>query len=251
MCSVSICVFRFWFYVWLKLISANTCVPRIFSLTVVRCLHGVWGAGIQPAEADYSIQLPGNPYPQCQAHHQTGGSVAPGMPSSSSDKSVSCYIIRQVSQWVREYQAHHQGNEFVITEITSSSWDRWVITGVIKIIIRWVRHQDHQTGQLLHECQVCAQTNKTFLSQECQWYHQTGESVVIGMSVCCYRNVCALLQKHQAHHHTGESVVTGMSGSLCMVMFYKLPSALSELILIKILQRILFSFALALLCLLL
>ena len=93
-------------------------------------------------------------------------------------------------------------------------------------------------------------SNKPFLSQECQWYHQTDESVVIGMSVCCYRNVSALLQKHQAHHHTGESVVTGMSGSLCMVVFYKLPSALSELILIKILQRILFSFALALLCLL-
>ena len=160
-------------------------------------------------------------------------------------------IIRQVGQLLQERQAHHQGNESVVTEITSSSSDRWVVTGVIKVVIRWVRHQDHyQTCPLLLECQVCALTNKPFLSQECQWYHQTGESVVTGMSVCCYRNVNALLQKHQAHRHTGESVVTGMSGSLYMVMCYrlpgslymvmcyKLPSALSELILINILSSV-------------
>ena len=190
--SVSICVFRFWFYLWLKLISANTCVPRIFSLTVVRCLHGVWGAGIQPAEADHSIQLPGNPYPQCQAHHQTGGSVAPGTPSSSSGKWVRCYwnnklIIRQVSCY-RSDQSRHQMGETsrslsdmsIVTGMSSLCSDKQAIfvTGMSVVSPdRWVGCY-RNVSVLLQECQ-CVVT-KTSSSSSYRW-------------VSCYRNVRQLI----------------------------------------------------------
>lgn len=42
--------------------------------SVIRCMHGVWGARLQLAETDHPLQLPGYSTSERQAHHSTGKS---------------------------------------------------------------------------------------------------------------------------------------------------------------------------------
>ena len=82
------------------LIWAKACIPRTSSLTVVRCLHGVWGAWLQLAETDHSLQLPGNPNPQCQAYHQTGESIYIDSTFKTHEAAVAfCLAVIIVRNW--------------------------------------------------------------------------------------------------------------------------------------------------------